>query len=214
MGPQERQEEEVEVDLPQFLKGDERRFKQVLINLVKNALKFTERGSVLIVTCYRHEEKELTVQVRDTGVGIAADDLCKLFSRFGKLHRTAEMNHEGIGLGLTIVKEIVSKNNGEIAVHSKGLGHGCYFCLTLKMDTERQPTIADASFVSFNEEKSLLHSMDSVDAKPDWKEPQPRFTESKHLLRFGLEEPGEDSLVSPRQVEYGEGSSSSSIDAS
>ena len=84
--------------------GDERRLKQVLLNLVKNALKFTHSGSISIKANYCAEKDDLIVHVKDTGAGIAPEDLSKLFSRFGKLHRTAEMNHEGIGLGLTIVK--------------------------------------------------------------------------------------------------------------
>ena len=56
--------------------------------------------------------------MRDTGAGIAPEDIPKLFSRFGKLHRTAEMNHEGIGLGLTIVKQIVESCGGKIGVTS------------------------------------------------------------------------------------------------
>ena len=75
-----------------------------MLNLVKNALKFTPKGSIDIEACYDIETGSLVVHVRDTGAGIAQEDFEKLFSRFGKLHRTAEMNTEGIGLGLTIVK--------------------------------------------------------------------------------------------------------------
>ena len=92
--------------------GDERRLKQVLINLVKNALKFTTQGEIKIMINYRRQEKLLVVHVQDTGAGIAEDDFPQLFTRFGKLHRTAEMNSEGIGLGLTIVKKIVELSGG------------------------------------------------------------------------------------------------------
>ena len=93
--------------------GDENRLRQVLINLIKNALKFTEQlGSVTIVPFYDFNTEMLTVEVHDTGVGIAAEDFPQLFTRFGKLHRTAAMNSEGIGLGLTIVKNIVSQSGG------------------------------------------------------------------------------------------------------
>ena len=72
--------------MPSLLNGDERRFKQVLINLVKNALKFTmSGGSIKIVTSYDFEEEMLIAQVIDTGVGIAREDLSKLFNQFGKL---------------------------------------------------------------------------------------------------------------------------------
>ena len=91
--------------MPRGWLGDERRFKQVLINLVKNSLKFCERGDIIeIKVSYDSDEQMIRASVRDTGVGIAQEDIPKLFARFGKLHRSAEMNHEGIGLGLTIVK--------------------------------------------------------------------------------------------------------------
>ena len=78
--------------------------------MVKNAFKFTEEGSIMIFSSYDYINQQLIVQVRDTGTGIASEDLTKLFSRFGKLHRTANLNHEGIGLGLTIVKQIVEQS--------------------------------------------------------------------------------------------------------
>ena len=75
-----------------------------MLNLVKNAQKFTCRGSIKIKAKYDIRHDDLIVYVQDTGAGIAREDIPKLFNRFGKLHRTAAMNHEGIGLGLTIVK--------------------------------------------------------------------------------------------------------------
>ena len=95
-----------EAYLPRLI-GDERRLKQVLINLVKNALKFTHSGSVQVKASYESVDELLVVHVEDTGVGIASEDFPKLFTRFGKLQRTAEMNSEGIGLGLTISQKIV-----------------------------------------------------------------------------------------------------------
>ena len=76
---------------------------------------------------YGNSSDSLSVQVTDTGVGIPAADIEKLFSRFGKLHRTAELNNEGIGLGLTIVKQIVEESNGRISVYSLGLNRGSTF---------------------------------------------------------------------------------------
>ena len=71
---------------------------------MKNALKFTSEGSIEIKTSYREDLGLLVVHVVDTGAGIEEEDFPKIFTRFGKLHRTAKMNHEGMGLGLTIVK--------------------------------------------------------------------------------------------------------------
>lgn len=75
--------------LPKLLNGDERRLKQVLINLIKNAKKFTTEGAIEVKACYNQVQQMLLVHVNDTGAGIAAEDLPKLFTRFGKLHRTA-----------------------------------------------------------------------------------------------------------------------------
>ena len=74
-----------------------------MINLVKNAKKFTRQGKIEIVASYDVDKQDLMIHVNDTGVGISAEDLPKLFTRFGKLHRTSQMNSDGIGLGLTIV---------------------------------------------------------------------------------------------------------------
>ena len=100
-----------------LLLGDARRLKQVLINLVRNAIKFTTRGTISIRVLYEEETVEqgtLLVSVQDTGVGIASEDLATLFTRFGKLQRTAQLNNDGIGLGLTIVKQIVELTGGSV----------------------------------------------------------------------------------------------------
>ena len=74
------------------------------MNLVKNAVKFTSTGIISIKTTFQQEYDNLSICVQDTGVGIDPSDLGKVFTRFGKLQRTAEMNSEGLGLGLTITK--------------------------------------------------------------------------------------------------------------
>ena len=89
--------------LPKLI-GDERRFQQVMINLVKNAIKFTQKGKISIKASYDTKNGLLVIHVRDTGTGIAAEDIPTLFKRFGKLQRTATLNNDGIGLGLMIVK--------------------------------------------------------------------------------------------------------------
>ena len=78
-----------QTDLPKKLIGDSRCLKQILINLVKNALKFTSEGSIKIKTEYRDDLSLLVVHVIDTGAGIVLEDFTKIFTRYGKLHRTA-----------------------------------------------------------------------------------------------------------------------------
>ena len=85
----------------------------MLINLVRNASKFTKKGSIVIRACYSYEPDHLLiVHVKDTGAGIAREDFPKLFTRFGKLQRTALMNSDGIGLGLNMVRQIVELGGG------------------------------------------------------------------------------------------------------
>ena len=72
--------------------------------------------------------------VEDTGVGIELDEQPRLFKKFGKLHRTAAMNSQGIGLGLLIVKQVVESSGGSISVTSRGVGHGSKFSFSMSMD--------------------------------------------------------------------------------
>ena len=127
-------------DLPEVLIGDIRRLKQVLINLVKNAKKFTPDGKIEICAAYDYHKQCLYVHVKDTGKGIAEEDLQKLFTRFGKLQRTAQSNSEGIGLGLNIVRTIIEKSGGKINVHSDGVNKGStfYFNIPMKAGTKEQ----------------------------------------------------------------------------
>ena len=75
----------------------------------------------------------LCVQVADKGRGIGAEDIEKLFTMFGKLEDTDNLNQEGVGLGLTICQKIVENNGGAIEVHSDGLNKGSTFTFTMKM---------------------------------------------------------------------------------
>ena len=124
--------------MPNAILGDARRFKQVLINLIKNAYKFTpSEGRITTKMSYDEPSGYLSVQVQDTGVGLSAADIEKLFSRFGKLHRTSKLNNDGIGLGLTIVKQIVEGSEGKISVFSEGDKKGSTFCFTMKMPIKK-----------------------------------------------------------------------------
>lgn len=101
--------------------------------MVKNALKFTLRGKIEIRVWYDSAKQNLIVHVEDSGIGIEAEDLTKLFTQFGRLQRTTEMNHDGIGLGLTIVKQLVKAYGGNIKVESEGQGKGSLFIFDMEM---------------------------------------------------------------------------------
>jgi two-component system, cell cycle sensor histidine kinase DivJ len=104
-------------DLP-FMNGDPRAFKQIVLNLVSNAIKFTERGGRVTVSA-AVEGSRLVLRVTDTGVGIAADDLKRVGDPFFQAGKTYQRRHEGTGLGLSIVKSLVGLHTGEMTVQSK-----------------------------------------------------------------------------------------------
>ena len=119
--------------LPQLVLGDQVRLKQVLINLVKNAFKFTKRGKIRIIAAYDELNEMLTVHVVDTGKGIKDEEMDHLFQMFGKLLRTSDMNSEGIGMGLMICQNLVRMNKGQISTKSEGENKGSIFTFTFNL---------------------------------------------------------------------------------
>jgi cell cycle sensor histidine kinase DivJ len=104
-------------DLPEIT-GDPRAFKQIVLNLVVNAIKFTERGGKVTASA-DVEGPRLMIRISDTGVGIAADDLKLIGAPFFQAGKTYQRRHEGTGLGLSIVKNLVGLHSGEMTVTSK-----------------------------------------------------------------------------------------------
>ncbi len=127
---------EVEENIPNVLFGDERRVKQCVLNLLTNAVKYTERGWVTLqVTGVQRLGEEgqrilLTFTVTDTGIGIKPEDLSRLFSPFERLDERRNRNIEGTGLGLSIVQGILKKMDSELIVQSE-YGRGSEFSFTV-----------------------------------------------------------------------------------
>ncbi|WP_430642583.1 ATP-binding protein [Bradyrhizobium paxllaeri] len=118
-------------DLP-VMNGDPRAFKQIALNLITNAIKFTERGGSVTVSA-AVEGSRLMLGVTDTGVGIAAEDLARIGDPFFQAGKTYQRKHEGTGLGLSIVKGLVALHNGEMNVQSS-VGEGTTVTVTLPLD--------------------------------------------------------------------------------
>ncbi len=104
-------------NLPQMI-GDPRAFRQIVLNLVSNAIKFTERGGRVTISA-RVEGSRMALRVMDNGVGIAQEDLKRIGDPFFQAGKTYQRRHEGTGLGLSIVKSLVGLHRGEIDVQSK-----------------------------------------------------------------------------------------------
>lgn len=131
-------------EIPKELIGDEVRIKQILINILNNAVKFTNQGKIVLTIDWRggqesvDQEEELGVlciSVKDTGIGISEDDLAKLFTAFGQINTKKNRNVEGTGLGLAICKELTDAMGGVIRVESV-LKQGSTFYVELPQKVE------------------------------------------------------------------------------
>ncbi len=124
-------------DVPRQLRGDANRLRQVLINLVGNAIKFTESGGVALAAALERPPGggplRLRITVADTGIGIAEQDRAGLFERFGQVEAAQAGRPSGTGLGLAICHQLVEMMGGEIGVESEA-GRGSTFWLTLPLD--------------------------------------------------------------------------------
>jgi signal transduction histidine kinase/DNA-binding NarL/FixJ family response regulator len=129
-----------DVNIPEVLEGDSTRLHQIIINLVSNAIKFTNKGKIAVSIRKLFEDQEnvtLEFSVRDTGIGIEKGDLDIIFENFQQAHTTTSKKFEGTGLGLAIVKKLVETQGGSIQVQSEvGKGSVFSFVLNFKKTTK------------------------------------------------------------------------------
>lgn len=152
---------QIDDDVPLFLKGDPYRLRQVIINLVTNAVKFTEKGSVSINVSLGEKYGDdvlLKFIVSDTGIGIDKKDISRLFNIFVQADGSTARKYGGTGLGLAISKQIVEHFNGKIGVESE-FGKGSDFWFTARF------TIIDESMIDSNEDNEHLDTSSSMDEK-------------------------------------------------
>ena len=114
-------------DLPKIM-GDRYRLSQILKNLLGNAVKFTDNGSISIIA--EKKEDHILISVKDTGIGVSEDELKKIFAKFYQAYTGDDRKNEGTGLGLFICKEIIQKHNGNIWAESE-LGKGSNFMIKI-----------------------------------------------------------------------------------
>jgi signal transduction histidine kinase/putative methionine-R-sulfoxide reductase with GAF domain len=133
-------EAELDADLPP-LRADPLRFKQILFNLLSNAVKFTpDRGRIgLAASRSSADSSLLEIRVTDTGVGIKAEDLPRLFQEFVQLETTQAQKHEGTGLGLALTRRLVEMHGGRIRAESEGEGKGSTFTVLLPFGGPQEP---------------------------------------------------------------------------
>lgn len=129
--------QELDLGIPEYLSGDANRLQQILNNLISNAVKFTEKGYVSVQAELLNQsgkQVRLKISVRDTGIGIAQEDMQYLFQSFSQVDGSITRQYGGTGLGLAISKELVEMMGGTIGVESvKGEGSNFYFTVSLEI---------------------------------------------------------------------------------
>ncbi len=115
---------------PLFVHGDRARMRQVFVNLLSNALRYTAAGGSILVRASRVDGR-IVVAVEDTGVGIAADKLKEIFEPFAQADTTLSRSEGGLGIGLTLVEQLVALHGGTVSATSPGEGQGSVFTVEL-----------------------------------------------------------------------------------
>lgn len=112
-------------------KTDPQMFKQIVVNLISNAIKFTQEGSIQLELY--NENENLHVRVKDSGIGISEDDMKHLFNDFTQLENVMQKSHRGTGLGLSLSKKMANILGGDVTLKSDGIGHGTISTFSLQI---------------------------------------------------------------------------------
>ena len=134
-------------ETPLWVRGDPTRLRQILFNLIGNAVKFTDKGKVTVIGSHRvlgDRALELRFEVRDTGIGISEEARSRLFARFSQADSSTTRKFGGTGLGLAICKQLVELMGGEIGVASQP-GRGSAFFFTVRCEVGEQPAESDTA---------------------------------------------------------------------
>jgi len=154
----------VEPEVPVAVIGDPSRLRQILTNLLSNAVKFTESGEVLLSIALEKSPSDLpadecllTFSVRDTGIGIPADRMDRLFRSFSQVDASTTRKYGGTGLGLAISKRLVDMMGGTLTVESEvGKGSKFAFCLRMKKSATNEEAIDDQELAALGEKRVLV----------------------------------------------------------
>ena len=149
----------IDPNVPTFLRGDPARIRQIITNLVGNAIKFTSRGEIIIRISLIQKEKInviLKVEVKDTGIGIPKNRQSELFESFTQADASTTRQYGGTGLGLAISKQLIEMMGGDIGVESEeGKGSTFWFTLDLLQQTSK-PEIFQKEFDDLKDKKILI----------------------------------------------------------
>jgi len=162
----ERRQHSLVVDLPEenvWVLGDRVRLAQIVSNLLLNAAKFTPVGGQITITCESGKDN-VFLQITDNGIGIASEDLSRIFELFSQSNRAPEQAAEGLGIGLALVRALLTLHRGEIKVESSGENCGSTFEIKLPLTTAPEISPAQKSDVKDIIKKRILVVDDNEDA--------------------------------------------------
>ncbi|NOR88485.1 MAG: response regulator [Bacteroidales bacterium] len=208
--------------IPEYIIGDSVRIKQVFINLVSNAIKFTNQGNVTIRLMYESDtnNKRLYLEVEDSGIGIPKERLDKIFRAFSQTDSSITRKYGGTGLGLTISKELIELMGGEIGVDSK-VGNGSKFWfriptekgekhiekknITSRLSVKREELkilIAEDNMINQKVAKAIFNKLNyQIDIANNGKEAVEMYEENKYELIFmDLQMPVMDGLTATAEI--------------
>lgn len=136
----------VDPELPDWVMADGRRLRQILLNFISNALKFTNSGKVAVRILKDHQQLEdgkisLRLEVEDSGIGIATEDHKRIFGAFEQIETGTQRRYAGTGLGLAICKRLANLMKAEIGMHSQ-IGKGSLFWASVPLQMMKAPTLA------------------------------------------------------------------------
>lgn len=142
---------------PIWLEGDMVRLSQIFANLLNNAAKYTDEGGCIIITIHK-EGLEVIISIKDNGIGIPKKMLSSIFALFVQVDNTLERAQDGLGIGLTLVKELVALHGGRVSVYSKGKGTGSEFTVRLPvvLNEIQQPSASAAIPTSTKKKYQVL----------------------------------------------------------
>jgi CheY-like chemotaxis protein/two-component sensor histidine kinase len=141
---------------PVALDADPARLSQVLANLVNNAAKYTPPGGRITLSARIRGDSDVEIRVCDTGIGIAADMLPKVFDLFAQADRARDMSQGGLGVGLHLARRLVELHGGSIEAHSPGVGQGSEFVVRLPTSRSAERGVRNGELSEFRVPTSAL----------------------------------------------------------
>lgn len=205
---------QIDFDVPLEIVGDSLRLRQVIINLVSNAIKFTHEGEIFIGVHLLHldgDKAELGFEVRDTGIGIPANKLDRLFKAFSQVDSSTTRKYGGTGLGLIICEKLITLMGGSITVESE-VGRGTKFSFNIKASLSHRAKAEVALNIDGLEGKKVLIVGDNLTNRSviksnmeQWKFVTTEATSGKEALAILLEVSDFDLVITDMQMKDMEG---------